>query len=84
MPIDFESIPEEDAHDYPVAPFLDFAREQERPHGHVYHSTACLHEEHEYCKGDRGMAGRKRPAECKFCRSGCICDCHKEADDVAP
>ncbi|MFJ2650864.1 hypothetical protein ACIO1C_29615 [Streptomyces sp. NPDC087420] len=125
MPIDFESIPEEDAHDYPVTPFLDFAREQERPEpegskrfaaaqrevehlleadatpwsivyalwgrfkfldsqsGHVYLSTACLHEEHAYCQAKKGQAGPKKPGECKFCTARCICDCHKEADDVA-
>lgn len=31
MPIDYEEIPEEDAHDYPVAPFLEFARDHPRP-----------------------------------------------------
>lgn len=43
---------------------------------HVYLSTSCLHEEHEYCKNKDGRAGPKRPAECKFCSAKCTCACH--------
>lgn len=52
---------------------------------HRYLSTGCLHGDmilpdgrtgHEYCQGDTGHAGSKRPAECKFCGTRCICDCH--------
>jgi transcriptional regulator with XRE-family HTH domain len=52
---------------------------------HEYLSTGCLHGDmmlpdgrtgHEYCQGDTGHAGSKRPAECKFCGTRCICGCH--------
>lgn len=45
---------------------------------HVYLSTSCLHEEHEYCQAQQGRAGVKNPAECKFCEAPCTCGCHKE------
>lgn len=44
---------------------------------HIYLSTGCLHSEHDYCKGEAGLAGPKRPGECKFCRAACRCTCHK-------
>lgn len=54
---------------------------------HEYLSTSCLHaretgreELHDYCKGMTGMAGAKRPAECKFCGAKCICPCHTSTD----
>lgn len=52
---------------------------------HEYLSTGCLHGDvvlkdgrtgHEYCQGDTGHAGSKRPAECKFCAAPCTCLCH--------
>ena len=46
---------------------------------HRYLSTGCLHDQHDYCKGDTGMVGAKRPACCKFCDAPCICTCHVEA-----
>lgn len=45
---------------------------------HVYLSTGCLHGEHDYCASMVGVAGTKRPAQCKFCESRCICPCHLE------
>jgi hypothetical protein len=48
------------------------------PDGHrSYLSTSCLHEEHEYCRGEAGSMGTKVPAECKFCQAACICLCHQ-------
>ncbi|MFH8813062.1 hypothetical protein ACH4GZ_38685 [Streptomyces hygroscopicus] len=54
--------------------------------GHVYLSTSCLHARepgredlHGYCQGKTGMVGPKTPAVCKFCKSPCICSCHREA-----
>jgi hypothetical protein len=45
--------------------------------GHVYLSTGCLHGDHAYCQGMTGLAGAKRPGECKHCQARCICRCHK-------
>ncbi len=52
---------------------------------HHYLSTACLHATeqgrehlHRYCQGVDGLAGRKKPAVCKFCDAPCTCDCHRE------
>lgn len=44
---------------------------------HVYLSTGCLHEDHAYCQGMTGLAGKKRPGECKFCGAKCVCGCHR-------
>lgn len=44
--------------------------------GHVYLSTACLHDQHDYCNSTVGHAGDKVPARCKFCPATCVCDCH--------
>lgn len=44
---------------------------------HLYLSTACHHGEHAYCAAMTGYQGAKRPAQCKFCRAPCICECHK-------
>lgn len=43
---------------------------------HRYLSTSCLHNEHEYCQSNTGLAGAKTPAQCKFCEAPCICPCH--------
>jgi hypothetical protein len=43
---------------------------------HRYLSTGCLHGDHDYCKSMTGLAGAKRPAECKKCGAKCICQCH--------
>jgi hypothetical protein len=59
---------------------------------HEYFSTACIHEEHDYCiapkvtrEGKWETLGPsycsienepKKPAQCKFCDSYCICGCH--------
>lgn len=43
---------------------------------HEYLSTACLHEQHEYCNAMVGYQGQKRPATCKFCDAKCVCLCH--------
>ena len=45
--------------------------------GHVYLSTGCLHGDHDYCQNMTGLAGKKRPATCKFCKAPCICGCHQ-------
>jgi hypothetical protein len=60
---------------------------QERPAGHVYLSTGCLHGDtilpdgrtgHEYCASPTGNAGTKAPACCKVCAALCLCPCHKQ------
>lgn len=43
---------------------------------HHYLSTGCRHGEHGYCQSNTGSQGQKRPAECKFCGSKCVCSCH--------
>lgn len=45
---------------------------------HVYLSTSCLHDQHDYCQSNTGLAGAKKPKSCKFCPAGCICPCHKD------
>lgn len=42
-----------------------------------YYSTSCLHKEHEYCQKAKGVAGVKKPSECKFCGKPCKCWCHR-------
>lgn len=47
---------------------------------HLYLSTGCQHGRHDYCQGMTGLAGAKRPGECKFAEHGCtpcICPCHR-------
>ncbi|MFJ1993002.1 hypothetical protein [Streptomyces asiaticus] len=46
---------------------------------HVYLSTGCLHGEHGYCQKHTGLSGAKTPAVCKFCKSPCVCSCHRAA-----
>lgn len=46
---------------------------------HVYLSTGCFHGDHNYCKNPTGLAGAKRPAECKHCGTKCVCACHAVA-----
>lgn len=53
---------------------------------HIYLPTACLHHDHGYCGSSdgydvQGEPFEKRPAQCKWCASPCICDCH--VDSVA-
>lgn len=48
---------------------------------HVYLSTSCLHDEHEYCQSETGLLGQKVPASCKFCKADCICPCHAKTPD---
>lgn len=43
---------------------------------HVYLSTSCLHDDHEYCQSNTGLCGAKNPSQCKFCGTPCICSCH--------
>jgi hypothetical protein len=55
---------------------------------HRYLSAACLHgtepgreQLHDYCSAARGTADGgetwvKRPAECKWCGTSCVCPCH--------
>lgn len=48
---------------------------------HVYLSTACLHDRHDYCADPlRADGNPKRPAECKFCAAPCVCPCHHDDD----
>lgn len=49
------------------------------PDAHVYLSTGCLHDEHDYCKARNGAAGPKKPGQCKFCGAPCVCECHRGA-----
>lgn len=44
---------------------------------HVYLSTGCLHDDHDYCQSMTGLNGAKRPGECKHCAARCICRCHR-------
>lgn len=44
---------------------------------HVYQSTGCLHDDHDYCQKMTGLAGAKRPGSCKHCDARCICRCHR-------
>lgn len=53
----------------------------ERTDEHVYLSTSCLHFDHGYCGDSEGYdaAGDpfpKRPGQCKWCCSPCVCECH--------
>lgn len=41
---------------------------------HEYLSTGCLHGRHAYCQKKDGKTGG--PAQCKFCKAPCTCDCH--------
>ena len=52
---------------------------------HSYLSTACLHQEHNYCKrsvGENhlGETWTKDPGKCKFCNALCVCACHREVN----
>lgn len=47
---------------------------------HVYLSTSCFHNDHNYCKSERGLIGNKTPAVCKFCSAPCVCMCHQEKE----
>lgn len=49
---------------------------QQQPAAHVYLSTGCLHGQHGYCSNVDGIAGLKKPAQCKFCAAPCVCPCH--------
>jgi hypothetical protein len=46
-------------------------------YGHVYLSTGCAHDRHDYCQGETGAVGAKTPAVCKFCLAACVCPCHR-------
>lgn len=50
------------------------------PTPHVYLSTGCLHERHDYCHSMIGVRGEKRPGRCKFCDARCTCPCHGKDD----
>lgn len=55
---------------------------------HIYLSTACLHHDHGYCGSSdgydvQGEPFEKRPAQCKWCASPCICDCHVDSAALA-
>lgn len=53
-----------------------------RTETHVYLSTGCYHGDHDYCKGMTGVAGAKRPGECKHCGAKCVCPCHERPSDA--
>lgn len=59
-----------------VQMFITTLQQMTREHGHVYLSTGCLHDDHDYCNAKTGAVGPKAPAECKFCTAKCICPCH--------
>lgn len=44
---------------------------------HVYLSTGCLAENHDYCASMVGQQGQKRPGRAKFSGAPCICPCHQ-------
>jgi hypothetical protein len=50
---------------------------------HVYLSTSCMHERHDYCASPVGSNGEtswiKVAGACKFCPARCICMCHRNA-----
>lgn len=62
---------------------------------HVYTSTACIHQMHDYCVApvvnrdgsweiigpsySANLGELKRPATCKFCDSQCECECHVDS-----
>jgi hypothetical protein len=50
---------------------------------HVYLSTSCMHERHDYCASLVGSNGEtswiKVAGACKFCPARCICMCHRNA-----
>ncbi|MFE0699143.1 hypothetical protein [Streptomyces sp. NPDC058872] len=58
------------------------ALDEEQP-GHRYLSTSCLHDHHDYCNNNRGIAGPKRSAQCKWCPAPCICHCHNGGEQPA-
>jgi len=66
--------------DSPARPELHAEFDDDEP-THHYLSTGCLHGEHGYCQTGKTKGGvTKAPAQCKFCRAPCVCDCHQEAD----
>ncbi|MGW5691508.1 hypothetical protein ACWEWX_11255 [Streptomyces asiaticus] len=69
-------------------PAVTVSTDEQDPSSHVYLSTSCLHARepgredlHAYCQGKTGMVGPKTPAVCKFCKSPCICSCHRKTSD---
>lgn len=60
---------------------------------HHYLATGCLHGDmvlpdgrtgHQYCQGETGAVGAKKPAVCKFCAAPCQCVCHRPAEVASP
>lgn len=44
---------------------------------HINLSWACLHGNHEYCNQQQRSAEQEHaPAQCRYCPSLCVCDCH--------
>lgn len=43
---------------------------------HRYLSSACFHDQHDYCRGPVGLAGPKTPGVCHYCPAPCCCPCH--------
>lgn len=62
--------------DYPAAA-------GDRTEGHIYLSTGCLHDNHEYCQSMTGIQGAKRGGRCKQCDAQCICTCHTEEPECS-
>jgi hypothetical protein len=58
--------------------------EAQQPGAHVYLSTGCYHGDHDYCQAMTGLAGAKRPAECKHCGAKCVCGCHQAEAQQQP
>lgn len=44
---------------------------------HVYVSTGCLADRHDYCQQMKGIDGQKRPGRSKFSDAPCVCPCHR-------
>jgi hypothetical protein len=63
---------------FPDNPTNDIYTHYDPATGHRYLSTGCLHGKHGYCQSDRGSAGDKIPAKCKFCDAQCRCPCHRQ------
>jgi hypothetical protein len=49
---------------------------------HIYLSTSCFHDQHNYCQAHTGLSGAKTPAVCKWCPAVCVCPCHQEQPEA--
>lgn len=63
-----------------VEPIREALAALEGDGAHVYLSTGCRHNDHDYCTSMVGVQGEKRPGVCKFCDARCVCPCHVALD----